>query len=170
MGDYYFIPKFLKFQYPRGLSSNKPAIVAVRKELSDYSLNAIVSESLGNHYLMIKDKDKDKEKDKEKDKDKRVVFKPPTLKQVREYCKERGKGVDPNKWFNFYASKGWMIGKNKMKDWRAAIRTWEGNTDKTVKMPESIKQPEYKHPEAIDSGEQEEVSRMISETVKNWEV
>ena len=57
------------------------------------------------------------------------VFKPPTLDEVREYCQERGKGVDPEKWFDFYSSKGFMIGKNKMKDWRAAVRTWEKNRD-----------------------------------------
>lgn len=53
------------------------------------------------------------------------AFVPPTLEEVTAYCKERGKGVDPNKWYDFYQSKGWMIGKNKMKDWKAAVRTWE---------------------------------------------
>ena len=50
---------------------------------------------------------------------------PPTVDEVREYCKSRGNSVDPEKWFDFYSSKGWMIGKNRMKDWRAAVRTWE---------------------------------------------
>ena len=52
-------------------------------------------------------------------------FKPPTLEQVREYCQERGNSVDPEAWIDFYTSKGWMVGKNKMKDWKAAVRTWE---------------------------------------------
>lgn len=52
-------------------------------------------------------------------------FTPPTLDQVSDYCLERGNGVDAVKWFNFYQSKGWMVGKNKMKDWKAAVRTWE---------------------------------------------
>ena len=52
------------------------------------------------------------------------VFKPPTLDEVREYCRERGKGVDPEKWFDFYASKGWLVGKSPMRDWRAAARNW----------------------------------------------
>ena len=52
-------------------------------------------------------------------------FKPPTLEQVREYCQERGNSVDPEAWMDFYTSKGWMVGKNKMKDWKAAVRTWE---------------------------------------------
>ena len=52
-------------------------------------------------------------------------FAPPTLDEIREYCKERGNKVDAEKFFDFYESKGWMVGKNKMKDWRAAVRTWE---------------------------------------------
>jgi predicted phage replisome organizer len=53
------------------------------------------------------------------------TFKPPTLEEVQAYCKERNNNVDAERWYNFYTSKGWMIGKNKMKDWKAAVRTWE---------------------------------------------
>lgn len=52
-------------------------------------------------------------------------FKTPTPDQVKAYCLERNNGVDFDKWFNFYSAKGWMVGKNKMKDWKAAVRTWE---------------------------------------------
>jgi hypothetical protein len=52
-------------------------------------------------------------------------FAPPTLEEVRAYCQERGNSVDPERWMDFYQSKGWMVGKNKMKDWKAAVRTWE---------------------------------------------
>lgn len=52
-------------------------------------------------------------------------FTPPTPEQVKAYCLERNNGVDWDKWFNFYSAKGWMVGKNKMKDWKAAVRTWE---------------------------------------------
>ena len=55
----------------------------------------------------------------------RPTFKPPTLDEVRAYCSERGKGVDPEQWFDHYASNGWKVGKNAMKDWKAAVRTWE---------------------------------------------
>ena len=54
-------------------------------------------------------------------------FTPPTLEMVTEYCKERNKGVDPVRWMNHYTANGWMVGKTKMKDWKAAVRTWEGN-------------------------------------------
>ena len=47
------------------------------------------------------------------------------MDEVRDYCKERNNGIDPQAWMDFYSSKGWMIGKNKMKDWKAAVRTWE---------------------------------------------
>lgn len=50
---------------------------------------------------------------------------PPTLAEVTEYCRSRHNNVDPQTFMDFYESKGWMVGKNKMKDWKACIRTWE---------------------------------------------
>lgn len=58
-------------------------------------------------------------------------FVPPTEAEVREYCEQRNNGVDASAFVNFYESKGWMIGKNKMKDWKAAVRTWERNRKNT---------------------------------------
>lgn len=52
-------------------------------------------------------------------------FQKPSLEEIREYCISRGNQVDPEQFFNFYESKGWIIGKSPMKDWRAAVRTWE---------------------------------------------
>ena len=52
-------------------------------------------------------------------------FTPPTLEEVTEYCKEKGLTVDPERFIDFYSSKGWMVGKNKMKDWKAAVRGWQ---------------------------------------------
>ena len=57
-------------------------------------------------------------------------FVPPTPEDVRAYCKERGNNVDPDKFIDFYESKGWMVGKNKMKDWKAAVRNWERSEPK----------------------------------------
>ena len=53
------------------------------------------------------------------------TFRKPTLEEIREYCQSRQNNVDPEQFFNFYEAKGWMIGKSHMKDWRAAVRTWE---------------------------------------------
>lgn len=50
---------------------------------------------------------------------------PPTVEMVRKYCEERQNGIDPEQFVDFYTSKNWMIGKNKMKDWESAVRTWE---------------------------------------------
>ena len=52
-------------------------------------------------------------------------FTPPTLDEVKAYCQERKNQIDPETFVDFYESKGWMVGKDKMKDWKAAIRTWE---------------------------------------------
>ena len=52
-------------------------------------------------------------------------FIPPTIEQIRDYCIDRNNLVDPERFYNFYQAKGWMVGKNKMKDWKAAVRTWE---------------------------------------------
>ena len=49
----------------------------------------------------------------------------PSLEEVADYCQERQNGIDPNKWYDFYTSNGWKVGKNPMKDWKAAVRTWE---------------------------------------------
>ncbi len=58
-------------------------------------------------------------------------FTPPTVSEVGEYVKEKGVSIDPEYFVSFYESKGWMVGKNKMKSWKHAITTWakrdEGN-------------------------------------------
>ena len=54
-------------------------------------------------------------------------FTPPTLEEVTAYCKERGNKVDPQRFIDFYESKGWMVGRTKMKDFKAAVRNWERN-------------------------------------------
>jgi hypothetical protein len=63
---------------------------------------------------------------------------PPSFEEVAFYCRERGKGVDPQRWFDFYLSKGWLIGKNQMKDWRAAVRTWESGANQKKENSEFI--------------------------------
>ena len=52
-------------------------------------------------------------------------FTPPTVEDVEAYCRERGNGVDAQRFVDFYASKGWKVGSSGMKDWRAAVRNWE---------------------------------------------
>lgn len=52
-------------------------------------------------------------------------FIPPSVEEVEQYCIERSNNIDAQSFIDFYESKGWMIGKNKMKDWKATVRTWE---------------------------------------------
>ena len=59
----------------------------------------------------------------------RAKFAPPSVQEVREYCQERKNNVDPEVFVDFYASKGWKVGKNPMKDWKACVRTWEKRRD-----------------------------------------
>lgn len=61
----------------------------------------------------------------DKEKNNNRAFVKPTVEEVKEYCLERNNNVDPEAFVSFYESKGWMVGKNKMKDWKAAVRTWE---------------------------------------------
>ncbi len=75
-----------------------------------------------NEYVYDNDNDLKKEKYISKEK-----FIPPTVEEVKDYVAEKGYNVDAEKFVAFYASKGWMIGKNKMKSWRQAVVTWERN-------------------------------------------
>ena len=59
-------------------------------------------------------------------------FKPPTVDEVRDYCEGRRNTVDPQSFVDFYASKGWKVGKNKMQDWKACVRTWEQRDKKAA--------------------------------------
>lgn len=72
-----------------------------------------------------KGKDIDIDKDKDSSKKQSNRFTPPTLEEVQQYCIDRNNKVDADRFINFYSSKGWMVGRNKMKDWKAAVRTWE---------------------------------------------
>ena len=71
-------------------------------------------------------------REREKSKSKNIGDKHhhPTLEEVKEYCTERGNKVDPERWFDYYTSNGWKVGKNPMKDWKAAVRTWERGESK----------------------------------------
>ena len=52
-------------------------------------------------------------------------LKRPTIEEVTAYCRGRKNNVDPVKWYNYYLSNGWRVGRNPMKDWQATVRTWE---------------------------------------------
>lgn len=70
-------------------------------------------------------KEKEEENNKEKNKKESCRFLPPTVDEVKAYCRERGNRVDAEQFVDFYSSKGWRVGSQPMKDWKAAVRTWE---------------------------------------------
>lgn len=77
-----------------------------------------------------KEKDKDSETNNVADapkKRKSTRFIPPTVEEVAAYCKERKNSVDPQLFVDFYTGKDWYVGKTKMVDWKASVRTWERN-------------------------------------------
>lgn len=65
----------------------------------------------------------------------RKTFSPPTVEEVRKYIAERGSKVDAERFVDFYTANGWMVGKNKMKDWKASVRYWERNEKKFSAAP-----------------------------------
>ena len=67
----------------------------------------------------------------ESPKAKRSSFKSPTVEEVKAYCVERGNKVDPARFIDFYQANGWKVGKNPMRDWKAAVRTWEARGEDT---------------------------------------
>lgn len=85
--------------------------------------NQSESKAEPNVNVNVNDNDK-KESTLKGTKEKSPRFIPPTLTDVEEYCREKKISIDCQRFVDFYESKGWMIGKNKMKDWRAAVRNW----------------------------------------------
>ena len=75
------------------------------------------------------------EKSIKKSKPKENRFKPPTLAEVTDYCRERSNAVDPQRFIDFYESKGWVVGKSSMKSWKACVRTWEKHSQSTQADP-----------------------------------
>ena len=73
-----------------------------------------------------KEKEKEKDKDKDKKREPQKRFTPPTTAEVADYCKGRNNGIDPEYFVNYYAARGWELKPGqKVKDWRACVRTWE---------------------------------------------
>tara|TARA_R100001460_G_scaffold3730_2_gene11046 strand:- start:1468 stop:2139 length:672 start_codon:yes stop_codon:yes gene_type:complete len=133
-GDKWFIPDFIDFQYGE-LNPNSNVHKSVIALLEKYNLQGYVKGSQGVE-TTPQDKDKDKDIVKVKAKVKRFVK--PTVVDIAEYCIERNNSVDAEKFYDYYSSNGWKVGKNPMKDWKASVRTWEKNT---TQENEKVSQP-----------------------------
>lgn len=129
-GDKWFIPEFIEFQYGE-LNPTSNVHKSVIALLDKYNLEGYMKGSQGVQST-LKDKDKDKDIVKAKVKVKR--FTKPTIEEVVDYCNERNNDVDAEKFYDYYSSNGWKVGKNSMKDWKASVRTWEKNTTQTQKV------------------------------------
>lgn len=103
-----------------------------KKPLEDE--NEIENRNKNNEKETIKKEKVDFEK-------KSKIFKIPTVEEIKNYCEERKNFVDPEKFFNFYQSKGWLVGKSKMKDWKAAVRTWEKSNSNQNQQQNGNQQP-----------------------------
>ena len=91
----------------------------------------------------------------------------PTVKEVTDYCIEQGYTTDAEKFVDYYSAKGWLVGKNKMKDWKAALRMWERNSKKSPK-PSGFNNFEQKKTsfEEIKRKKREELIKKLTEMKK----
>ena len=89
--------------------------------------------------------------------DKKERFSPPTVEEVETYCRERKNSVNAQRFVDFYTSKGWQVGKNPMKDWKACVRTWEQRDERMpdVKPVKRVIAQEYEQRDY--SGVQDEI-------------
>jgi len=129
-GDYIQISNWEKHQNIEGMEKIRlQTRERVRKHREKQQLIGTVEPvALSNVTVTHLEEELEVELEEEKEikpKEKTKRFVPPTLEEVNEYCKSRNNTVDSEKWFNFYQAKGWYVGKNKMKDWKAGVRTWE---------------------------------------------
>ena len=108
-----------------GIKSNKAYTLEVSKMDTECIQNGYIGkDSIGKVSIDKNSIDKDSKGESVRG-EKAKRFYPPTLDEVKQYCEERKNNIDPMAFIDFYSSKGWMIGKNRMKDWKAAVRTWE---------------------------------------------
>ena len=135
-GDKWFIPDFIEYQYGE-LNPNSNVHKSVLNLLNKYNLEGYLKGSQGVQ-TTLKDKDKDIVIVKDKAKAKRFVK--PNIEDVVDYCNERKNNVDAEKFYDYYSSNGWKVGKNAMKDWKASVRTWEKNStdNKKVSQPKQV--------------------------------
>ena len=121
-----------------GIKSNKAYTLDVSKMDTECIHNGYIGkDSIGKVSIDKDSIDKDSKGESVRG-EKAKRFYPPTLDEVKQYCEERKNNIDPMAFIDFYSSKGWMIGKNRMKDWKAAVRTWERKRKEESKTESSV--------------------------------
>lgn len=121
-----------QIQANQAVNDNVNVSVNVNGNVNDILLEKETKEYIGQNenfqdvdFVELEPQEK-KEKSSAK---KETKFSVPTLEEVQEYCIERNNAVDAQNFIDFYESKGWVVGKSKMKSWKAAVRTWEKNSN-----------------------------------------
>jgi len=143
--DNFFSPKFILFLQPYLINKKRKRINGIKGNLVRYGhLTKDEMKAMGDEdILLLHNKLHDcslsdrigiasKVKESKVKQSKANIYRIPTVGEISKYCEERNNGIDSEHFHDFYSSKGWMIGKNKMKDWKAAVRTWEKNNAKTA--------------------------------------
>lgn len=119
-----------------GSETDKAALM--RRKRAEVAAGNNVTPALPNRYT---EKEKEKEKDididteKEQKKEKTKRFAPPTREEVQEYINEKGYNMSADRFIDYYTANGWHVGKNKMKDWKAAVRNWNGRSSGQYNSP-----------------------------------
>jgi len=124
----FFLPYAVENVGSEGASAQRVREFRERKALQR-NTDVTPVKQIGNGEKEIEiEKDKELEKEieiKKEDSKGKTKFSPPTLEDVQAYCAERRNNVDPEKFMDYYTSNGWKVGRNSMKDWKAAVRNWE---------------------------------------------
>lgn len=123
-----------------------------KKKQKSASVKKSGIEEIDFEELSVETLKEEKEKNsaqKEKEKSSAKAFTPPSPAEVAAYCRERGNDISPESFCSFYASKGWRVGNQPMKDWRAAIRHWETRRSHENKQP-SFSKNKQSQPLVID--------------------
>ena len=108
-------------------NSTSPKVLScIKSELNDVKDRVLIEYINGMHTASQEEQEEEQEEEEEKER-KNKGFKKPTFEQLKEYKPN----IDAQRFLDFYDSKGWMVGKNKMTDWKAAARGWESR-NKTV--------------------------------------
>lgn len=111
-----------------GEKSDKIADVTDCNDSCNGDVTHYVTEVYGNVTQIEREREGEREGEREREKKKTASrFQPPTIADVRSYCQERGNNVNAERFVDYYTANGWKVGKNAMKDWKAAVRTWERN-------------------------------------------
>lgn len=162
-GEYlYFVPTFTHYhsmqnsddrrEYMREYMKNR------RKTMSNEYVNSckhrVNNVNSGKHNQNQRSDSYSESKDQ-----KRGNFVPPSLQEVIDYCKERSNNISANNFLNFYEAKGWMVGKNKMKDWKACIRTWEQRQQEYGNGQRDTRSRAKRHIDRLDELAREDIAK-----------